>query len=82
MFAKFLKHPEHLFILLGMLGAARKPCEPQFYQERADMAFMVVDTEAGLDDALQINTAPANNAIDRRVWTRFHDLNEFALLLR
>ena len=46
------------------------------------MAFMVVDTEAGLDDALQINTAPANNAIDRRVWTRFHDLNEFALLLR
>lgn len=56
--------------------------EAEFLQQLTDIAFVIDNPEALLDDALQIEAPPAHHAVDRRVGAGLHDPRQFRLLLR
>ena len=56
--------------------------EAEPLQQRSDMAFVIVDAEALLDDALEIEAPPAHDAVDLSVGASFDDRRQFGLLRR
>ena len=58
------------------MGEKRKPA-----QQLADRSLVVIDAEAALDQHLQLDAAPADEAIDLGFWTRLEEGGKLGLLL-
>jgi hypothetical protein len=54
--------------------------EAELFQDRSDIALVKVNTEPFLDDGLQINTPPANNAIYLMIRSSLDDGSQFGSL--
>jgi hypothetical protein len=48
--------------------------EAQLLQERRDMALMIVDAEAVLDDPLEVDAPPAHDTVNGRIGTGLDNL--------
>ena len=56
--------------------------EAELLQQLADIALVIGDAEAILDDTLQIDPPPAHDPVDDRVRSRLDDLRQFGPLFR
>ena len=54
--------------------------EAELFQDCSDIALVKVNTETLLDDGLQINTPPANNAIYLMIRSSLDDGSQFGSL--
>jgi hypothetical protein len=51
----------------------------QLLEKRPHIALMIIDAETLVDDALEIDAPPPNDAVDLSVGTRFDDGGQFGL---
>ena len=72
-----LCHVARDFIEMKLHGGGVGEGQAELLQQRSDMAFMIVDAEALVDDALKIDAPPAHDAVDLSVGASFDDRREF-----
>jgi hypothetical protein len=78
----FFERRDRLGLLAWMKRAGADVREADLLQDLADGALVIDDPEPLLDDALEIDPAPAHDTIDRTVRAGLHDLGQCRQLRR
>jgi hypothetical protein len=78
--AKFFKSLDDALVLRRMARARAHMREAEFLQELSNIALVIVDTEAGRNDALQVDPPPTHDAVGFPVRAGFDDRRQFGQL--
>ena len=78
----FFEHIDDLTVLRRMARPRAHVREAEFIEQPANMALVIDNAKALLNDPLEIDTAPAHNTVGGRIGPGLHDPCQFSFLCR